>query len=318
MLRLSENDQKILGIVELNARAPIELIQKHTKLRPYTIRYALRQLQDKKIISPQIWVDLSQLGLMHVFCFFSATFLEKHSRGDLNLFLCQCPKVYWFAEIAGEYQFELGLVVSTAEEALEFFNATPSQCGMLFAKKEIFFRTSMTLYSRRYSNIHKKTTLKSIKAKGRKQITDSIDMQILARLSHSPLESNREMANHLNLSPATINTRANNLKINGIIAGFWYLVNSELITSRMYYLQIYTRGFDNEMAKRLEEFALDHPLIIFCHNGLGAWDFQLHAEVSKGEDLSRLVELLYEHFHQEIITIRVFSRLKVLKCSMLG
>ena len=318
MIRLSTIEQKILSVVELDARASVDYLQKVTKLRPHSIRYALKQLRDKNIIVPQIWINPSQLGLMHVFCFFSVKFPEANSRQDLELFISQSSQVYWLAEIAGEYQFELGLVVKNTNEALEFLQLISSKLKILILKKELFFRTNMTLYSRTYLHKQDRKVLTTSVDHSFNSPVDETDFNILQKLSRDPLLSNRDIALALNLSPATINNRVNHLMNQGIIGGFWYLVNSEEIQNKMYYLQIYTRGFERRIAAQLHKFALQFPAIIFLHQGLGAWDFQIHAETNSGEELAALVEALHQKFYNEIGSIRVFTRLKILKCSMLG
>ena len=109
-MTLSSKEAKILSAVELRADLTIPEIRKLVGLREHTIRYALRQLEERKIIARIPFINLFALGYTSHNIFFSLGAESRKQRQDFLDALNKTPNIVWIAEMGAEFEFGIEII----------------------------------------------------------------------------------------------------------------------------------------------------------------------------------------------------------------
>jgi DNA-binding Lrp family transcriptional regulator len=108
-MKLTEKEATVLASVELRADAPMTVLRKESGLREHTIRYALRSLIQRKVITPIPFINLHRLGLTVYSLFFTVGGEKRGAHDALIRSIIATPQVLWVGEFGGEYQYGVGV-----------------------------------------------------------------------------------------------------------------------------------------------------------------------------------------------------------------
>jgi DNA-binding Lrp family transcriptional regulator len=147
---LSEKELAELAVVELHADLPLAEIRKRTNQRSHTIRYNLKRLEERGVISKAPFIDVYPLGYTGHAIFFSIAPDSSSSKEAFLQSLEDHPNVQWLAELGGNYQYVATLFVRHPSEIQDFFDSINQKFGNILFEKTISTRLSFTQFNRKY------------------------------------------------------------------------------------------------------------------------------------------------------------------------
>lgn len=309
-MKLSDKEAAVVASIELRADAPMTTLRKESGLREHTIRYALRSLIERKVITPIPFINLHRLGLTVYSIFFTVGGEKRGAHESLIRSLIATPQVLWVGEFGGEYQYGVGVAAKRLSDLTLFLDALSKKHGAIFHDKAISLQISSTIYPRRYL-CSRKMSAKPITVTFDKEEPvwiDEVDQKILSALTTHGTLSHRQMALQIQVPLSTFELRVKKLKQQGVIAGEIYSVDAAKFDMESFKLLVYTKGLDSLLTQRLDEYCRLHPNVTTLIDCLGSWGYEINVEVRRPEELSRIVQQIYEYFGNSIHTIKTLTK----------
>jgi Lrp/AsnC family transcriptional regulator for asnA, asnC and gidA len=310
-MKLSDKESTILAATELRAQTPIEVLKKETGYREHIIRHALRRLKEREVIRPIPVINLHQIGYSVYNVFFSSAALSKAARQALVKSLVTAPEVMWVGEFGGEYHYGVAFCAKRPAHVIEFLHGISRKHKDVFLEKAVSLTISSTLYPRRYLS-SRKMNLEPINLKFTADPVevDELDMRILSALSTHGELSHRQLAAKIPTPLSTLELRIKKLREKKVIVGDIYVVSPSKFDRQSYKLLIYTKGIEPELSKKMHTFCSQHPDIVYLFECFGVWGFEIGVEVHAQEEVSVVMQELYEVFGAAITNIKMLTKFR--------
>lgn len=311
-MKLSEKEATILASAELRANAPISLLRKESGYRPHTIRYALRSLLDRQVITPVPFINLHRLGYTIYSLFFTVGGEKRGTHDALIRSLIAAPNVLWVGEFGGEYQYGVGFCAKRLPPLIDFLSALSKKHGAIFHDKAVSVQISSTIFPRRYLSSKKFSVQPILVTFDSKEVVeiDALDSKILSGLTTYGQLSHRQIALKLQIPLSTFELRLQKLRDHKIIAGDIYSVDAGKFNMESFKLLVYTKGLDAELSSHMHQFCARHKNITTLIDCLGSWGYEVNVEVSRPEEVTRIIQELYQYFGASIHTIKTLTKFR--------
>ncbi len=314
-MKLYERERRILACVELQADKPLKLISRQTGYREHTVRYNLKRLYEREIISQRRpIIDMNRLGYINYNLFFSLTSESQKRKDNFVQYLLASPYVTWMFELGGDFRYGISISVKHITSIGEFLELLSKEFGNIFFEKLFTVELSYQYYGRRY--LSSETFLKaplSFQVARTPEELDEQDAKILNALANSRYSSYTELADSLKIPLPTFERRRHRLEQSGIIKGYSYWVSASRLGMEPYIILIYVRGINPKFKLELNRFARDEVRVVYVIESMGNWDYELGIEVQSNKDLTLITERLYDQFGTDLKTIKVVPILDYLK-----
>jgi DNA-binding Lrp family transcriptional regulator len=316
-MKLSSKESKILSAVELRADLTIPEIRKLVGLREHTIRYALRQLEERKVISRIPFINLFALGYTSHNIFFSLGSESRKYRQSFIDALIQTPSVVWIAEMGAEFEFGIEIICQHFSEVRTILGKLTQKFGNIFQQKSVSSQFSVTLLSRGYlSETKTKAKPLTMNRGGERVEIDELDHKILVAISSFRNESHRKLAEKLKVPLSTFELRISKLRNAGILTGYFYSVQPSKFDYETFKILVFGRGLNPQFTQKLLACAAQHPNMISVIECFGSWDYEINVEVSRPQQAAQIARELYAEFGDEIISLKVLSKFQDIKTTL--
>jgi len=309
-MKVSDKELAVISAAEFKAQDPVVNYRKLTGLREHTIRYALKSLSDRKVIQAVPFINLHRLGYTVYTVMFSAAADRRASKETLLESLLAAPYVLWVGEFGGEYQYGIGFCCKHFSELVGYLRELSKKHQQIFFDKAISVQISSTIFPRRYL-WKKDLKIAPLTASFSREgifTADSLDNKILSGLSSYASLSHRQLAMKLKIPLSTLELRLAKLYQAGVILADLYYVDAEALGRESYKLLIYTKGLELNFTAQLYKFCMSHPEVVSMIDGLGVWGYEIGVEVSRGEQVTGIIQDLYDSFPNLINTIRPLKK----------
>jgi DNA-binding Lrp family transcriptional regulator len=310
-MKLTDKESTILASAELRAQAPVKLLIRESGYREHIVRHALRRLQEREVISPIPVINLHQIGYSVYNIFFSTAAQGKTARQALVRSFVSAPEVMWVGEFGGEYNYGVAFCARRPADVIEFLHSISKKHKDVFLEKAFSLTISSTLFPRRYLTNRKLSVEPIVMRCTRSPCeVDDLDMRILAALSSYGALSHRQLAQKMRIPLSTLELRVRKLREKEVIVGDIYVVSPAKFYRQSYKLLVYTKGIDTELSRKMHAFCLQHPDIVYLFECFGVWGFEVGVEVAKAEDVSPIMQEMYEFFGAAIHTIKLLTKFR--------
>ena len=315
-MRLSENEKLVLAATELLADAPAATLQKATGLRQHTIRYSLSRLRQRNVIRQIPLINPFVFGMQLYNIFFSIGAERRSQRDSFIKMLLSEPEVTWIGEFGGEFQYGIAVMARSMGDVVNLMNRLAKRFERIFFDKSISLQYATTVYHRKY------LTSKILRIRPRRiesstgapaVMLDALDRKMLQALSESDDMSLRKVAQKVGVAHSTFQLRLKKLSEIGAIVGSMLVVDSAAFDAQGFKLLLYARGLSYELDQALQKFCAQHKNVIYLIECLGSWDFEIGVEVMHAEEVSEIIQQLYDSFGEQLRAIKVLSKFRDLK-----
>jgi DNA-binding Lrp family transcriptional regulator len=307
-MRISLAEQKIISSLQLNADLPLAELCKKAGLKAHTVHYHLRRLKEQGVIRRGVFLNLPALGFEQYGIYFSLAPLSAKDKLRLLRELRQHPRVFWFAELGGDFQYGMSIIARHPGEAFEFIGSLSAKGESQILRKAVSQIVNLSIFPKKYLSSKSHTvsndTLELVRTVAAVQL-DSKDYQILGELVDGQGESIQNLAKRLGLPRTTIEYRIKRLMSAQILLKSIYYVSAAKLGLQSFKLLLYARSADNIFERQLFRFAEQHRQIVFYCSNLGSWDFELSVEALSTKEAVAVTESIYEQFGNSIQEIRI-------------
>lgn len=313
-MKLTDKERVVLAAADLQAEAPMPVLRKETGLREHTIRYAMRRLIQREVATPIPLVNLQLLGHTIFNIFFSVGAEKRSTRQALVRALLEAPEVVWVGEFGGEFQYGIAVVGSHIGAAIELLTQLSRKFQNVFFEKSVAIQSSVTVFHRRYLT-SRTMSVKPLTCRYTRDIVeiDDLDRKVLTGLASHGQESHRQIALKLRMPLSTFELRVKKLKESGVLVGHILAVNCASYGMQGYKLLVYAKGMNLDLARGLSKFCDRHRSVVYLIECIGSWDFEIGVEVNHPQEVTEIVQELYEEFGAMVNTIKLLNRFSDLK-----
>jgi len=313
-MKITPNEALALASAELRPRAQIKILSKESGLREHTVRYLLTKLQRDGIIKALPVVNLHRLGLTTVNVFFTVGAHRKSTSAALLKLLSSTPEVIWIGEFGGEYQYGVAICAKEVCTVLEILHTLSAKYRGVFFDKALSVQYGTTIISRRYLS-NKRFSIQPLTSKFTKEQVeiDQLDRQILGVLGAGGAPSNRDVAAKLGIPASTVDLRVKKLTESSVIEGEMFAVDCTKYGYNSFKLLIYSKGVESTLTAGLSKFCYSQPNVTYLIELLGSWDYEIGVEVPRAEDLTEIMQEIYEQFGALVTSIKVLSKFRDIK-----
>jgi len=317
LIKISQREKDILSTIEHRGNEPIAAIRQRTGYRDHTIRYYMEALKEKGILlgrSP--FISIYALGYHYYTLFFSVHVERVEDKEAMLNALMESHSVSFLRKLGGEYHYAVSVCARDIGEVSEFFSKFSVKYGKFFFEKSLIVPTRFTIYPKRYLapklNSH---PVFSIGCSDDHTEIDEIDNAILSGMAEHPECSQRDLAKILEMPISSVGRRIRKLEERGVIGGITYKMDLKNLGIQEYKLLINSRGMNLELTKNLHSFVKSELRALRLVECMGAWDYEIDVEVEVAEDVTEIVDNIYQKYGKEINSIKLLQVFQTLKYS---
>jgi len=309
-------DKKILFELDKNARKSIKKIAHELKMKRSTLAYRIKQLEKNKIIqSYYAVIDYSKLGyniLVRIYIKFQNTSLEIEKE-FIDYVLSQ-NETFTVYKTEGDWDLTIGFLGKKLSEFDRFYKKIKEKYKIYIHSQNISLFRQYIQYYRNYLVDKKVRDYSSlITGEGELVKVDEIDLKLLNLISENARISLLDLSKQLKMTSMTTRYRLKGLEKERILIGYRVLLNLSKLDYEYYKIDLEIE--DIKKIKLLQQFAKQHPSIIYEDRTVGGSDFEFDAELQGYDAFYSLIEELKKEFPGLIKTYRYYKAKKIFKYS---
>ena len=315
--QLSENERIVAFSAQFHARASVAELSKTTGLRSHTVRYALDRLLERGVLKPYTFIDCESLGYAAYNLFCSLSSHRSDARERFEQELVEHDHVSAVYRIGGDFHYRVVLLAKTSGALLEILDELIGPFGEIVFERSFVIRCGAWLFARRYLHAKGKASAPLyVNPSADVRALDAIDVQILHALGEADAPQLSQIAANLKLPTSTFEYRLRRLQKEGIVKGWVYSLDVALIGMLDYRLLVTMTQVDRTTREAFYAFCSKHPQIYTLTRCIGSWDYEVGIEVEAQEQVTEIVQNIYEAFNGTVRSVKTIPVFDCLKTSM--
>jgi len=314
-MKLPQAARAALAAVEYAPDVPFTTLAKSHGIRASTLKYYVHKLLQTGVMRYYPVVNVYRLGYTAYSLYLAVTPHETDRLQQLIAAVCQESCVSWVAEVGGEYQLCVSVLVQTTAELSAFLDRLAARFGSIINDKAVVTQVSLSMFPTKYLSPRPPVTVGL--TWGRCDATadiDALDRRVLHGLMEQRVPSQRELARTLGVAVTTLQERLARLRSSGVIIGSVYLVSADSLQMQTFKVLVSTREPHSLIGSDLFRFCQRHPQVTSFIHALGSWDYEIGVEVETPSATTAFIAELSASFAKamtKVRTVPMFRELKV-------
>jgi DNA-binding Lrp family transcriptional regulator len=309
MALLDKLDYSILFALDLKARLTVEQLAQKLKVGRDRITYRLDRLIDASVINGFHAVVNPYLLGLEVFKFAAKIGTLSGRYDQLLTALRNHNSIYWVAESDGAIDLMFSFVASGVQEIYQIQKQLLTEFSDVILEVKIIPGVEHYIFERNYlvssKNQPKKRNYFAVKGanpgfsenqKGqvRRPILDEVDKKILATFAPHCRISISDLADKVNMSPAVVRYRIEQLEKSGVIIGYRTALNLDPLDLTLY--KATCSVFCTPERKGLFAWCEMCPYVVYYSRQLGLEGVEIEFEVNDYKQYNDLLRLIRNQF----------------------
>lgn len=309
---ISQKDKSIICELDNNARQSINQIGKSARLSPEIVKYRIKQMEKKGIITGyHMMVDYNKLGLNHFKICIKFNGIDKKTEEEFYEKLKPINEIIWIAKCRGCWDSIISCTVNNFEDVTTFRNKIVSFGSKIIDDYKIsillrFYVRPREFLLKRTSELKESSPTKEVKL-------DSVDIDILNLLSKNSRQPSVEIGKALNISPKTAIRRIQRLKQDGVIMTCRPILDNLKVGIFNYKLFVYLKDPNSERFNELMTELKSNPNMIICVKSLSNWHIEPEMHYFNESQLYELIQNLKNKYNDIIEKIEYCTVVKEYK-----
>jgi Lrp/AsnC family transcriptional regulator, leucine-responsive regulatory protein len=299
-MELSEKERQVVSAMNLQADMPLAQVAREAGYREHVVRYALSSLLERSALQLALVVDEVKLGIHKYEALLSFSPPSIDALTSIEAELIKAPLLWWITKLSGPYDYYVSLCVTDESEIGLFFDSLREEFGSVFSKKSLAQYCGWAHFGSKQllSKARPKTPV-TTGFSGSGTVVDSVDLNLLATLTRTPLISSRELGHALGLPPSTVLYRMSRLRKLGVIQAPVFRLQAP---AYLFYnkLIIKTSYPSQRLRKQLFAFARQHPCIVEAVFVIGDWDCVFRLQVQDPKQAATIAKELEIQFGSDL------------------
>jgi len=301
MIKLDAKDRKILYALDKNSRQPLSKIAKKVSLSRESILYRLKRYIKQGLIQNYlVVVNLAKFGLtVHKICVKLHNISENEEK-ELIDYLVSHKKIPWVSSCDGKYSLIFAPKAKDLVELNDIVKEIRSKFGKFFLEMDIAPIIYGTHFYRDYLIGQKATTERKIIWGGKEEPLnlDDTNLEILDMICDNARVSAVEISKKVNLSADAIIQRIKQLENSGVIEHYMIWPDVNKLKGLFYKVLVTLKDVIDE--KKLFQYCLNNPNIVYIVNCFGPWQFEMDIEVENIEEFRKVMRNFLNHFPEMV------------------
>lgn len=319
-VHLDALDYKILYELDKNARAPYNSIAKRVGVSKQTVKNRIDALVAKKVITMFITaINMANFGVDPLQIFIGLHTIPEEKKKELIAYLMQHPYVPQVAVCDGQYDLFFGITGLKPHMIDECLSEVYSRFSSYIKVKKIVHFVDTRLFTREYLVNKKREVITPDKGFHSRKIScvpiKDVDKKILICLAENPRMPFVEIAQRVKSSIQTVINRTQQLEREGMIRGYFYLLNETVFIQHMILLEF--NVVTKELEQKLFAYFAAQPSAMFIVKLLGDYDLEVITETKTFEEYRNFIDDFKKAFAPSLksfipLLIRDFPKLNFL------
>ncbi|MBD3355440.1 winged helix-turn-helix transcriptional regulator [Candidatus Woesearchaeota archaeon] len=297
--KLDKLDRDILYELGYNCRQPNSIIAKKLRRSKQVIRYRIKKLEEKGIISAyNSLIDFRVLGFNSLRIYFKLRNISPEKEKEMYEYMRKNDLFLWTVNLEGDVDIAFYVWVKDVERFYEKWEKFFELYRQYILKQEFYLSINMIHYPIKI--LKKPEVIKEWnigKNKNRIKIdeTDLAILKILSRHANKPIV---DIGSEVGISAKLAAYRIKQLEKKKIILAHNAIIDETKIGYKMYKVDFYL--FNHSKLKEMYQFAKQHPNIKNLMKTIGGPDFEIEVMVKDVIELRSIIDEIRTQFSEVI------------------
>ena len=299
---LDSGNDRILYLLDRNARQTSSQLAIRTGLTPRQVRYRLDEIRALDIIrGTHAVINYGRLGIQESRVWLKFVNLGDGSQEiDLVQHLQSDSCISWLARTSGSYDLGFTYLSTDLFSFARFVHALRIRHEQILRSVSVnsvlwyqYTPRAYLLEQKHVSDENEMSCLSALSDQKPAEL-DTIDWEIVshlltnARLPTTKIATVMRQAD-FEVSRSTVARRLERLESEGVITGYTYYQNHQALNRRLVRVLIKSHALDAQLISR---YSYVHPNITKLTKLLGEWDFEINFDLATGENIEDELDAL--------------------------
>ncbi len=295
-IKLDLKDRKILSALDVNSHQTNSRIAKTVGLSKDVVNYRIKRLENSGLIRGYYTLlDFSKLGYFSIRVYLRLVDVSLEQEKKIISFLFKNKKVFFVAEIEGEFNIDFGIGIKDIYEFESFWTDFKTKFNKYIRKEDIAIFTKAYHFHRAYILEDKIDKIPpEIFGGSKEEKHDEKDLAILKLIAQNARMPIIEISEKLDIPPKTVNFRIKQLEKKKIIQGYRFIFDHDAFGYEYYKVDLNLK--DISRVNLLIDYAQKNPNILYVDKTIGGSDFEFDIEVKNKVEFMNLIKDLRKKF----------------------
>jgi len=294
---MDEVDRKLLYYLDADSRSPVKTIASKIGEKSEKINYRLKRLLREKIIlrfHPE--VNPWKIGYTSFKVYFQFQGVDREKIEEMYHYLLENCNVGWAASCLGRWDMIVEILAKDRHEFAKFYSKFHSRYYEYILSKVVGVSIELMFTNKKWLAPQIGEPRASNMIGIPEMLVDEKDIKIIRYLVNNGRDPVKTIAQKLRMPPTTISQRIGNLVKRGVIANF--RIDIDLRKFNRVYCKsfIYFSKGDDKEVRKLFDYCVGHPDIIYVTKCIAPWDMEIEAHTHSFNEFTDLMNDIHKRF----------------------
>lgn len=299
---LDKIDKKIIYELDLNARIPETILAKKIKKSRETIRYRIKQLEKKGIITGySLYTNPTKIGYQPYKIYLKLSG-KKERRDELIKYIKNLKNLFWLGVADGSWDIGITTYEKKHSEYFNKINSLIEEFKDIIIKKDFGIVIDIHVYPKKFFTngiIEPKILFGKLEFNK----IDELDIKILNILNKNSKEKFLSIANQLNVSIDIIRSRIKKMEKEGLILQYRVNIDYNKLGYEFFKAFLYFKHYSKENEMRLYEFCRTNSNVLNYVKQIMPWDAEIEVMAHNYMEFYKIINELRDIFPEDLINI---------------
>lgn len=298
IVKTDKADRKLLACLERDARIPVSILARKSRVSRAVAEYRLRRLEESGVIRGYYCLlDPSKFGLTVWKLWISLHTKSSEARAGFFKYIEQHPKTWWYAECVGLYDAVICVLSRTPYDFNSFISSLHDKYGELIADSAILINVSFEYHTRGFIAGNDSELIESsFQEKSQTVKVSSAELEVLQALSKNCRESYAGLAQATGLNVKTVMKKIKELKKSGVIVFFRPSIDTSKLGFEFYKVLLYLHNSPGGILPSITYWCRQQRNIVAVISCVGPWQLELEVEIDTYRNLCSMLTGLRDRF----------------------
>ncbi|MFH1770666.1 MAG: Lrp/AsnC family transcriptional regulator [archaeon] len=294
-MKLDKIDQKILYELDKNARIPDTRLAKLVGRSKESVRYRIKQLQEKNIILGfTAWIDPTKIGYQSSKIYLNLA-NKPEQKKEFVEYIKKDKRLFWLGVAEGAWNVGLTYFVKSAREFFDLKNELFSRYRDLILDSHTAILVNVNICDRTFYH-ETETNWKTMFGETENYTLEPIEKKILKELFQNSRINVVDIARKHNTTIDIVRSRMKKLEEKRIVFRYKAIIDHNKLGHEFFKTFLYFKNLTKEDEERLMEYTRKVPAIIHMVKQISPWDIELEIMCEHYAEYNDIISNLTKEF----------------------
>ncbi len=300
-MKLDLKDRKLLYWLDQNSRASNKELARKVGLSEQGIGYKLKTLEKEGVIRKYItFVNTLALGYSHYKVLLRLQNINLQKEKEIIDYLVNHKHIRWVVSCSGGWDLNFSIMAKEPQEFVQIYRDIENEFGEFIAEKNVSLLIKSPGFTKGHLIGQKSMKILEYAPELKEREVEEVDKKILKAISQNARKSIIDIAKEINSTIDIVRYRLKKIEKNKLISGYTIQLNLAKINLLRYSVFFSLHKMNENVEKKMIEFAKVNHNIIFILILIGSYDLSLELEVSSHQILESVIKKFREIFAENI------------------